>query len=444
MERLDTRTVRRLAVARAGLLTPERTGLTRRASGSGLRARRGAWDVLCRFGYLQLDSVSVVGARTHGLVLLSRLDGFDPRVAEKLLRPGDPVFEFWGHEASWLPMELYPAFGFRRREYKVHPWWGPLLDEHPLLADEVLQCIETEGPLRTQELQQRLGADDARGDWWGFGRLKKVLSALWSSGELVVSERRSFHRTYDLAERVIPEEVRRQESSYLDSLETLLLRALDGHGWATRSTLAATWRFQKMWDDVDAALARLQERGEIVPCRLVRPTGEIDGWIRPRDLHLAESLRRSRPRRAAGILLSPFDPLLWDRDRVEQLFDFEQILEIYKPAAQRRWGYYCLPILAGEHLIGRVDLKAHRDKKGGGRLQVRALHFERDEPTAADREAARAALERLAGQLCLELWAENVTELRRRLGAGRSASGTREGNLPTPDIASSTRVEIGS
>lgn len=421
MHTLDTRAVRRLAVARAGLLSPEKTGLTRRASGAGLRARKGAWDVLRRFGYLQLDSVSVVGARTHGLVLLSRLDGFAPEVAEELLRPGDPVFEYWGHEASWLPMELYPAFGWRRREYKVHPWWGPLLDDHPKLAKAMLRLVDAEGPMRTGELKEHLGGDD-RGGWWGHGKVKKVLSALWSSGELAITQRRSFHRTYDLAERVIPEHARSEELSYEDSLETLLLRALDGHGWATRSTLAATWRFQKMWDDMDSALECLRERGEIVPCRHVRDDGEDAGWVRVRDLELVDELHTARPRKDAGILLSPFDPLLWDRKRVEQLFGFEQVLEIYTPAEKRRWGYYCLPILAGEHLVGRVDLKAHRRKQagkknGGGRLEVRALHFERDQPTAADREAARTGLERLAGQLGLDLWAEDVSALRRQLGS---------------------------
>lgn len=435
MPTLDTRAVRRLAVARAGLLTPERTGLPRRASGSGLRARKGAWHVLRRFGYLQLDSVSVVGARTHGLVLLSRLDGFEPHVAEELLRPGDPVFEYWGHEASWLPMELYPAFGWRRRKYKVHPWWGPLLDDHSQLAGQVLKLVHAEGPMRTTDLKEHLGGDDKAG-WWGHGKVKKVLSALWSSGELGVSERRSFHRRYDLTERVIPGEARAQDMSYEDALEVLLLKALDGHGWATRSTLAATWRFKKMWDDLDAALERLRERGEIVPAIFRAKAGdETDGWVRTRDLELAETLRTVRPRKEVGILLSPFDPLLWDRRRVEQLFGFEQVLEIYTPAEKRRWGYYCLPILAGEHLVGRVDLKAHRPKtsskksskersekrseKTGGRLEVRALHYEREKPSAADREAARTALDRLAGQLGLDLWADDAAELRRRLGEGR-------------------------
>ena len=131
MESLGTREARRLALARAGLLKPEWTGFPRSGRGRGARARRAAAAVLARFGYLQLDTVSVAGARSHAIVLLSRLEGFDPELGEELLRPGEPLFEYWGHEASWIPLELYPAFEFRRREFRAHPWWGDLVRAHP-------------------------------------------------------------------------------------------------------------------------------------------------------------------------------------------------------------------------------------------------------------------------------------------------------------------------
>lgn len=397
--RLDRRRARRLAVARAGLLSPEKTGLRRRGKGSGRRARRAAYDVLRRFGYLQLDTVSVAGARSHALVLLSRIEGFDPSLAEELLQPDEPVFEYWGHEASWLPMELYPAMGWRREEFRVHPWWGPLLDEHPRLADEILRRVGDEGPVATRKLTS---ADDRAAAWWGHGETKKVLAALWSSGDLMISERRSFERVYDLPERILPEDPP-PDLPRDEAIRTLLLRALAGHGWAERRTLAETFRLKKMWQEIDDALAALEEEGRALPCDLVEDDGtRREGWIRPEDLELADELHRARPRRDRGVLLSPFDPLLWDRDRVERLFGFEQVLEIYKPADERRWGYYCLPILAGEHLVGRVDLKAH---SADGRLEVRALHYERlrehQGPTAEDRRAARSALERLAGSLGL-------------------------------------------
>ncbi|MEM8929696.1 MAG: crosslink repair DNA glycosylase YcaQ family protein [Acidobacteriota bacterium] len=390
---LDVRRGRRLALARAGLLRPERTGLPTRGSGRGHRARRAAHAIVERFGYLQLDSVSVVGARTHSLVLASRLEGFEGPLGERLLQPGEPLFEYWGHEASWIPIELYPTFAFRRAEFRVHPWWGDLLAKHRRLADQVLGRLRDEGPLRSLDLTD----DHERKPWWGHGPTKKVVSALWSSGDLAVSERRGFQRTYDLTERVIPDALRVDQPAE-KAIETLLLRALDGLGWSTTPTLSATWRLKGRRRQIDAILERLAERGDIARCRMVTKERTIDGWIRPRDRELAEALVDRRPRRDRGVLLSPFDPLLWDRARVLELFDFEQILEIYKPAKDRRYGYYCLPILAGEHLIGRVDLKAHRPARVSevGWLEIRALHFESERPSAADRKAAASALRRHA------------------------------------------------
>ena len=127
--------------------------MPRRASGRGLRARRAAHEVVKRFGYLQLDSIPITGARTHGLVPASRLDGFEGPFADELLQPGEPLFEYWGHEASWLPMELYPVFAFRRQEFAVHPWWGDLLGQHPKVADAILNRFLTEGPLRSKDFE---------------------------------------------------------------------------------------------------------------------------------------------------------------------------------------------------------------------------------------------------------------------------------------------------
>ncbi len=383
---LDLRAVRRLALARAGLLRPEPTGMPTRAGRGAAGARRAAHDVIGRFGYLQLDTVSVAGARSHVLVLLSRLEGFDPALGEQLLQPGEPLFEYWGHAASWLPLELYPVMQFRRERHRRHPWWGDLLSEHRQLADELLRRIEAEGPLRAAQLDTEPGSDQG---WWGWRLSKKVASALWSSGELAIRERRAFQRVYDLADRVIPEELLLRPLRREDAFDLLLLRALDGHGWAEVPTLRATWYFHKSGPEIRRSLARLREAGEVLPCHLQLPGGERrSGWIRPRDLELAERLRRARPRRDRGVLLSPFDPVLWDRARVLRLFGFEQKLEIYTPAPQRRWGYFCLPILAGEHLVGRVDLKARRKE---GRLEVLSLHLE--EPRGWSQGEAEAAVD---------------------------------------------------
>jgi uncharacterized protein YcaQ len=398
VETLSVRAARRLALARAGLLTPETTGLPRRARGRGPTAFAAAQAVVSRFGYLQLDTVSVAGARSHTIVLLSRLEGLDPGVGERLLFPGAPLFEYWGHEASWIPLELYPAFDFRRREFRSHPWWGDLLGEHPEVARDLLRRIRDTGPLRSAEMEGR----GSKG-WWDLGVMKRVASALWSSGELAIRERTHFQRTYDLTERVIPEGLRSRPLSTADGLEALLLKALDGHGWATTGTLAATWRLRSRPSELVAALRRLQEKGAVLACSLhSKGVTPRPGWIRPKDRELAERLEKARPRADRGVLLSPFDPLLWDRGRVARLFGFEALLEIFKPAPKRVYGYYCLPVLAGESLVARVDLKADRKS---GRLRVVSAHYEKAGRAVAkrDREATRAALERYAVALGLRV-----------------------------------------
>ncbi len=394
METLSVLEARRLALARAGLLNPDWTGLPRRAKGAGKRARRAAHAVIRHFGYLQLDTVSVAGARSHVLVLLSRLEGFAPELGEALLAPGEPLFEFWGHEVCWLPIELYPVFEFRRREYQdAHPWWGDLLGEHPDVARRIVDRIRDEGPLRSVDLEGRAGPG-----MWNLKLTKKVVAALWSAGELAVRERRNFHRAFDLTERVVPEPWRRRTVGVDEALRRLLLLALEGHGWAATGTLASTWRLRKRRPQIDRALAELVEQGRIVPCALREDGKDRAGWVRPADLELAARLRRVRPRRDRGVLLSPFDPVLWDRPRVRQLFGFEQLLEIFKPAAERRYGYYCLPVLAGDRLVARVDLKADR---AAGVLPVLSRHYEDGPPAAETREALRSGVDRLARALDL-------------------------------------------
>ncbi|MFQ5525190.1 MAG: winged helix-turn-helix domain-containing protein [Thermoanaerobaculia bacterium] len=400
MENLSLVAARRLALCRAGLLKPALVGCPQRAKGRGMRARAAALRVLDNFGYLQLDTVSIAGARSHTIVLLSRLEGLDPVLGEELLQPGQPVFEYWGHEASWIPMDLYPAFEFRRREFLGrHPWWGNVVARNRAVAQRLRARIREQGPLRSIDMEGK-----GSSGWWDLKVAKRVALALWSSGELAIRERKNFQKTYDLAERVIPETVRGRPLGKRDALEVLLLKALDGHGWALTGTLAQTWRLANRKREITAALERLVAREEVVACALENPVGRPSvGWIRPRDLELAEGLMRARPRANRGVLLSPFDPVLWDRVRVQRLFGFEQMLEIFKPAAKRKYGYYCLPVLAGERLVARFDFKADRKK---GVLNVMSCRFEatdtaRSESTA-DREAARTALVRYSNALELK------------------------------------------
>ena len=235
METISTAEARRLALARAGLLKPEWTGLPKRATGRTLRARKAAHRIIRRFGYLQLDSVSIAGARSHAVVLLSRLDGFNHELAEELLRPNEPLFEYWGHEASWIPMELYPVFEFRRKAFRRHPWWGDLIGQHPQIAKTLRRRIRDEGPIRSLDME-----GSGSSGWWDLKLVKRIATALWSSGELAIRERRNFQRIYDLAERVIPERWRQRRLHESQAIEQLLIQALKGHGWASSGTLSQT------------------------------------------------------------------------------------------------------------------------------------------------------------------------------------------------------------
>jgi len=352
-----------------------------------------------RFGYLQLDTVSIAGARSHAIVLMSRLAGATPALAESLLQPGAPLFEYWGHEASWLPLELYPALAFRRREFKAHPWWGDLIAKHPSEARKLRKRVRDEGPLRSLEMEGR----GSRG-WWDLKLQKRIATALWSCGEFAIRERTNFQRTYDLAERVIPEDARGERLAKARGFEQLLERALAGHGFASTGTLARTWRLTNCRREIETALQRLVARAEIVPARLVAGERAELGWLRACDVADVERVRRLRPRAERGVLLSPFDPVLWERPRVARLFDFDQKLEIYKPAAQRTYGYYCMPVLAGERLIGRVDLKAHT---AAGGLEVLSCRYEstgsKRPGSAREERATQTALARYADALELEV-----------------------------------------
>lgn len=394
---LSLRQARRLALHAAGLLRPEEAGLPSRAGRGEASARKAALAHVARTGYLQLDSVSVAGARSHGLVLLSRLEGLDPTLTEGLLRPGEPLFEYWGHEACWLPLELYPLFAFRRKAFRSHPWWGDVVGKHRKDAAALLKRIADEGPLRSVDFEGRGGQG-----WWNWSLARRIAAALWSSGELAIRERRNFQRVYDLAERVIPAELLAAEPSAANALPELLLKALDGHGWAPTGLLAKTWRLRNRAAELNAALERLREEGAVLACDLALEAGRRQaGWIRPAELEKVDALERLRPRTDRGVLLSPFDPLLWDRQRLRQLFGFDYAIEIYKPPAKRLHGYYCLPVLAGERLVARVDLKAERK---AGRLRVLSEHPEElgTRLASSGREATRTAVERLAAALGLE------------------------------------------
>ena len=292
-----------------------------------------------------------------------------------------------------MPLALWPAFEFRRRAYREHPRWVTFRREQKKVVAEVRRRAR-EGSFRSSDLDGERGSG-----WWDWKPAKVAAEWLWRTGELAIRDRRGFQRTYDLTERVIPDDVRARRVSLADAYRTLILLALEGHGWAETRTIADTFRLRRSRKEFVAAMRSLAEEGAVVPCSLRTDDGERAGWIRPGDLDDAERVRDRCEGRDRAVLLTPFDPLLWDRARVRLLLGFEQVLEIYVPAAKRRFGYFCLPVLAGDWLVARVDVKARRRD---GVLDVLACHFEaKRRVPASDRDAARRAVERHADALRL-------------------------------------------
>lgn len=388
MPALTIRQAKRLALVRAGLLRPALTGLPDCAGAHVRHVRSVCKRIIDRFGYLQLDSVAVTGARSHAIVLASRLRELPVGVVETLLAPREPLFEYWGHEACWMPISLYPYFRFRREAYSDrHSSAGSLMYANKSLVKRVLRRIEDDGPLRSIDLEGKPTTKV-----WGAKQSTRVLESLWSVGILAVSQRVKFQRTFDLAERVIPDAIRNMQVSSEDCFDKLLLKALEGHGWATTGTLAATWRLSNCHTEIMSSLDRLVDRGEVISCQLNTAQQSIAGWVRPIDLELAHQLETIRPRKSKGIALSPFEPILWDRARCALLFGFHQVLEIYKPVEKRQYGYYCLPILAGERLVARVDLRSDRNQD---RLNVLSCHYE-DRVGVQEQRAVKSALKRFS------------------------------------------------
>ena len=240
-ESISIAQARRLALAGAGLLAPRHLGLPERAGVRSALARERCHRIVEHFGYLQIDTVAVSGARTHCIVLASRLPGLDAALAETLLAPGAPLFEYWGHEACWLPLSLYPCFAWRRKQYRVHPWCGDVLREHRRLARSIVKRIECEGALRSLDLKGRSGAG------WSDLKLSR------RGGPVAVARRADWRSASDAAFNAAstsssgssPPMSGPRRVSTASAFDTLLLRALAGHGWASTGTVAATWRLVK-------------------------------------------------------------------------------------------------------------------------------------------------------------------------------------------------------
>jgi uncharacterized protein YcaQ len=323
-------------------------------------------EAIRRMGVLQIDSISVV-ARSPYLVLWSRLGAYEPRWLDELLAEG-AIFEYWSHAACFLPIEdygLYRRFMLDGGE-KSRAWFSA----HPEEVRRVLRRIRQEGPVRSAEFAR---TDGKAGGWWEWKPEKRALEHLFAAGELMISRRDpNFHRVYDLRERVLARAVPGWEDGLAPTGEevrrTLALGAVRALGVAFARWVPDYFRTTKR--GVAGLLEGLADEGELIRAR-------VEGWEEPAYVHPenaapAEAVCGGR-RSDLTTLLSPFDPVVWDRARALDLFGFEYRIEVYTPAAKRRYGYYSLPILHRGALVGRLDAKAHRKD---GVFEVKALHLE--------------------------------------------------------------------
>ncbi|MFL5732766.1 MAG: winged helix-turn-helix domain-containing protein [Chloroflexia bacterium] len=313
---------------------------------------------------LQIDSIHIV-ARSPYLVLWSRLGDYEPRWLDELLTEG-AIFEGWSHAACFLPVEDY---GLYRRQmldarHRSRAW----LEEHPDEAAAILDRIRANGPVRAADFPQ---PEPRRGAWWDWKPEKEVLERLFAVGILMTSRRENFQRVYDLRERVLPNWDDSLTPSTEEARRPLALKAVRALGVATAAHVPGYFHTPKK--GISTLLEDLTAEGA-----LLRAT--VHGWDKPAYLHpdnlpLARKAISGALRPTHTTLLSPFDPLVWDRARLRDLFGFHYQIETYTPAEKRRYGYYTLPILHRDRLVGRLDPKANRQ---AGVFEVRALHLEPD------------------------------------------------------------------
>ncbi|MFK4072389.1 winged helix-turn-helix domain-containing protein [Ectopseudomonas khazarica] len=347
-----------------------------------------------RLGVLQIDSVNAV-VRSHYLPAFSRLGHYQAEHLDELAwgrTRRRRLFEYWGHEASLLPLELYPLLRWRmRRAADGQGIYGQLAKfgvERRDVIDSVLQAVRERGALGAGSLSTR---SEKAGPWWDWSAEKTALEWLFAAGEVTVAGRRGFERLYDLPERVIPGELLDQAELDEDEAQRrLLLRSADALGVASEKDLRDYYRLDA--GDSKRRVAELVEEGALLPVA-------VQGWQQPGYCRGEPRIPR-RIRHSA--LLSPFDSLIWARERTERLFGFRYRLEIYTPQAKRVYGYYVLPFLHHERLLARVDLRSER---AAGRLAVHAVHLEEAVLSEEARQALSDALHGLAQWLGLaDVW----------------------------------------
>jgi uncharacterized protein len=346
------------------------------AQGLGSAPERATKDdvrgIIRRMGVLQIDSISVV-ARSPYLVLWSRLGSYELRWLDELLAEG-ALFEYWSHAACFIPIEDY---GLYRRLMieggeKTRTW----MRAHHEEIQHVIEHISENGAVRSAEFAR---TDGKAGGWWEWKPEKRALEHLFAAGELMISRRENFHRVYDLRERVLAKALPDWEDALAPN-EQEVLRALALKTVRALGVALARWvpdYFRTPKKGVSGLLEELADEGSLLLARIE----DEPAYLHPDNAGLAEEILSGGLRSSVTTFLSPFDPVVWDRARALELFGFEYKIEVYTPAARRRYGYYSLPILHNGALVGRLDAKAHRKQ---GTFEVRAIHLEPDTPVNDD------------------------------------------------------------
>jgi uncharacterized protein YcaQ len=373
----------------------------------GVPDRRALRRVLGRIGALQIDSVNVL-VRSHYLPLFSRLGPYPVELLERAAyrRPRE-LFEYWGHAASLLPVTAHPLFRWRMARGAKEAWGGMrrIQRDRPGYVEAVLEEVRVRGPIAAGEFEDE--RPRRSGPWWDWHDAKLALEWLFWAGRVTSAGRRGFERLYDVPERVLPAAVLGAPTpSEADAQRELVRISARALGVATERDLRDYFRLGVA--EARARVAELVEAGELRPVN-------VTGWRQRAYLDPAARLPRRVPAQA---LLSPFDSLIWERDRTERLFGLQFRLEIYVPAERRVHGYYVLPFLLGEALVARVDLKADR---AAGVLRVQAAWSQDGHAPAVVAGGLAAELRSMAGWLALERVevaerGDLAADLRRALG----------------------------
>jgi uncharacterized protein YcaQ len=392
-QRISATVAKRLLLSGHGLLTdPE-------AAAGPASVQR----AIERLGFVQVDTINVV-ERAHHHILMTRFERYRPETLRRLLERDRRLFEHWTHDASVIPRGFLPFWKVRFerwRQYVHEKWWHKWTQrmggDPERVIGSVRSRIEREGALRSKDFETER---PRRGTWWNWKPAKLALEYLWRTGEVAIARRDGFEKVYDLAERVFPEMPDLEVPEPEEHVAWACTLALERLGVATapevaRYLLAVTSAEARSW--LEAAVARGAVKSVEVE--------SVDG-SRPRAAFALPGLTRRVARLPAAPrkmrLLSPFEPTLRDRDRALRLFGFDYRLECFVPAPKRRYGYYVLPLLDAERLVGRVDPKLHRDR---GVLEVRGPWWEPGvEPTRARVRRLESAIDRFATQLGADHW----------------------------------------